>query len=172
MIYFDLFKHGDLTMISDKGANLSGGQKIRINIARAVYSDSDIYLFDEPLSALDSHVGEAIFTDLTKNHLKNKTVLVVTHALQYIPMMNKVLYIDEGKIVFYGKPENAMNLQFFKKALTLEQRKKYSELSLKQIKSREKSVSEFEETEQESFSSSDINLMIKKQIKIKTKKKI
>jgi len=163
---FDLFKHGDLTMISDKGANLSGGQKTRINIARAVYSDSDIYLFDDPLSALDSHVGEAIFTDLIKNYLRNKTVLVVTHALQYIPMMNKVLYIDEGKIVFYGKPEDAMNLPFFKKALSLEERRKYSELSRKQRKSKGKSASEFEETEQESFSSSDIHLMIKK-----TKKK-
>ena len=168
---FDLFKHGDLTMISDKGANLSGGQKTRINIARAVYSDSDIYLFDDPLSALDSHVGEAIFTDLIKNYLRNKTVLVVTHALQYIPMMNKVLYIDDGKIIFYGKPEDAMNLPFFKKALTLEERKKYSEISRRQSKSRGKSISEFEETEQESFSSSDIHSLIKK-VKKKEKEDI
>jgi len=110
---FELFKLGDMTPVSDKGANLSGGQKTRINIARAVYSDSDIYLFDDPLSALDSHVGEAIFKGLIKDYLKNKTVLVVTHALQYIPMMNKVIYIDEGKIIFYGKPEDAMNLPFF-----------------------------------------------------------
>jgi len=67
---FDLFKQGDLTQVSDKGANLSGGQKTRINIARAVYSDSDIYLFDDPLSALDSHVGEAIFNGLIKDYLK------------------------------------------------------------------------------------------------------
>jgi ABC-type multidrug transport system fused ATPase/permease subunit len=165
---FDLFKQGDLTMISDKGANLSGGQKTRINIARAVYSDSDIYLFDDPLSALDSHVGEAIFTDLIKNYLRNKTVLVVTHALQYIPMMNKVLYMDDGKILFYGKPEDAMNLPFFKNALSLEERKKFSELSRKQGKSRGKKMKEFEETEQESFSSSDLHLMIKK---IKKKRK-
>ena len=155
-------------MISDKGANLSGGQKTRINIARAVYSDSDIYLFDDPLSALDSHVGEAIFTDLIKNYLRNKTVLVVTHALQYIPMMNKVLYMDDGKILFYGKPEDAMNLPFFKNALSLEERKKFSELSRKQGKSRGKKMKEFEETEQESFSSSDLHLMIKK---IKKKEK-
>ena len=152
---FDLFKHGDLTLVSDKGANLSGGQKTRINIARAVYSDSDIYLFDDPLSALDSHVGEAIFNGLIKDYLKNKTVLVVTHALQYIPLMNKVLYIDEGKIVFFGKPEDAMNLPFFKKALTLEERRKYSELSKNKKKSKSKVISEYEDTEQESFSSSD-----------------
>jgi ABC-type multidrug transport system fused ATPase/permease subunit len=89
---FELFKSGDMTQISDKGSNLSGGQKTRITIARAVYSDSDIYLFDDPLSALDSHVGEFIFNGLIKEYLKNKTVLVVTHALQYIPMMSKVIY--------------------------------------------------------------------------------
>ena len=150
---FELFKQGDLTQVSDKGGNLSGGQKTRITIARAVYSDSDIYLFDDPLSALDSHVGEAIFNGLIKDFLKNKTVLVVTHALQYIPMMNKVIYIDNGKIVFYGKPEDAMNLPFFKTALTLEERRKYSELSRKKKKSKAKGkiVSEYDDTEQESF---------------------
>ena len=60
----ELFKSGDMTQVSDKGSNLSGGQKTRITIARAVYSNSDIYLFDDPLSALDSHVGEAIFNGL------------------------------------------------------------------------------------------------------------
>ena len=153
---FDLFKQGDLTQVSDKGANLSGGQKTRINIARAVYSDSDIYLFDDPLSALDSHVGEAIFNGLIKDYLKNKTVLVVTHALQYIPMMNKVLYIDEGKIAFFGKPEDAMNLPFFKKALTLEERRKFSEISRNKKKSKKKVISEYEDTEQETFSSSEV----------------
>ena len=106
-----------MTQISDKGSNLSGGQKTRITIARAVYSDSDIYLFDDPLSALDSHVGEFIFNGLIKEYLKNKTVLVVTHALQYVPMMSKVIYIDDGKIIFYGKPEDAMELPYFKKTL-------------------------------------------------------
>ena len=155
---FELFKQGDLTQVSDKGGNLSGGQKTRITIARAVYSDSDIYLFDDPLSALDSHVGEAIFNGLIKDFLKNKTVLVVTHALQYIPMMNKVIYIDNGKIVFYGKPEDAMNLPFFKTALTLEERRKYSELSRNKKKSKAKGkiVSEYDDTEQESFSSSEV----------------
>ena len=145
----ELFKSGDMTQISDKGSNLSGGQKTRITIARAVYSNSDIYLFDDPLSALDSHVGEAIFNGLIKDYLKNKTVLVVTHALQYIPMMNKVIYIDGGKISFYGKPEDAMELTYFKKALSLEERKKYSELSKKKKKLSSKVMSEYYDTEQE-----------------------
>ena len=165
---FDLFKYGDLTLVSDKGANLSGGQKTRINIARAVYSDSDIYLFDDPLSALDSDVGKEIFTELIKNYLRNKTVLIVTHALQYIPMMNKVLYMEEGKIIFYGKPEDAMNLPFFKKALTLDERKKYSEISSKQKKSKAKSLSENEDAEKDSFNNSE---KIMEHLRQKEKKK-
>lgn len=89
-----------MTQVSDKGGNLSGGQKIRIVIARAVYSDANIYLFDDPLSALDSHVDESIFKELIKDYLKDKTVLIITHALQYIPLMNKVIFIEKGKIIF------------------------------------------------------------------------
>ena len=55
-----------MTQINDKGSNLSRGQKTRITIARAIYSDSDIYLFDDPLSSLHSHVGEANFNGLIK----------------------------------------------------------------------------------------------------------
>ena len=150
---FELFKSGDMTQVSDKGSNLSGGQKTRITIARAVYSDSDIYLFDDPLSALDSHVGEAIFNELIKEYLKNKTVLVVTHALQYIPLMNKVIYIDDGKIMFYGKPEDAMELHFFKKALSKEERRKYSEISKKKKKLRGRILSDYYDTEQEILNS-------------------
>ncbi len=150
---FEIFKSGDMTQVSDKGSNLSGGQKTRITIARAVYSDSDIYLFDDPLSALDSHVGEQIFTGLIKDYLKNKTVLVVTHALQYIPMMNKVIYIDDGKIAFFGKPEDAMELPYFKKALSLEERNKYSELSKKKKKLKAIVMSEYNDTEQENLNS-------------------
>ena len=168
---FELFKSGDMTQVSDKGSNLSGGQKTRITIARAVYSDSDIYLFDDPLSALDSHVGEAIFNGLIKEYLKNKTVLVVTHALQYIPMMKKVIYIDDGKIVFCGKPEDAMELPFFKKALTKEERNKYSELSKKKKKLSSKVMSEFYDTEQENQNSDAFVNHLKALVKQKSIKK-
>jgi len=167
----ELFKSGDMTQISDKGSNLSGGQKTRITIARAVYSNSDIYLFDDPLSALDSHVGEAIFNGLIKDYLKNKTVLVVTHALQYIPMMNKVIYIDGGKIMFYGKPEDAMELPFFKKALSMEERRKYSEISRKKQKLSSKIISEYYDTEQEFLNSDTFVNKLKTKERQKSKKK-
>jgi ABC-type multidrug transport system fused ATPase/permease subunit len=169
---FELFKSGDMTQISDKGSNLSGGQKTRITIARAVYSDSDIYLFDDPLSALDSHVGESIFNELMKDYLKSKTILVVTHALQYIPMMNKVIYIDNGKIAFFGKPEDAMELPFFKKALSLEERKKYSELSKKKKKLKAIVMSEYNDTEQENLNSDSLVNKLKTFRRQKSKKKM
>ena len=68
--------------IGERGANLSGGQKQRVNLARAVYSDSDIFILDDPLSAVDVRVGRQIFHACIRTLLKEKTVLLVTHQLQ------------------------------------------------------------------------------------------
>ena len=69
----------DLTEIGEKGINISGGQKARLSLARAIYSDADIYLFDDPLSALDAKVSKKIFKEAIKGFLKGKTILLVTH---------------------------------------------------------------------------------------------
>ena len=82
---FELFKSGDLTQLSDKGNNLSGSQKARLTIARAVCTNADIYLFDDPFSALDVYVGKNIFEKVIKDYLKGKTILLITHSLQFIP---------------------------------------------------------------------------------------
>ncbi|TFK08994.1 UDP-N-acetylhexosamine pyrophosphorylase-like protein 1 [Platysternon megacephalum] len=74
--------YGDLTEIGERGLNLSGGQKQRISLARAVYANRDIYLLDDPLSAVDAHVGKYIFEKCIKEALKGKTVVLVTHQLQ------------------------------------------------------------------------------------------
>ncbi|XP_073163817.1 ATP-binding cassette sub-family C member 12 isoform X6 [Lepidochelys kempii] len=74
--------YGDLTEIGERGLNLSGGQKQRISLARAVYANRDIYLLDDPLSAVDAHVGKYIFEKCIKEALKEKTVVLVTHQLQ------------------------------------------------------------------------------------------
>ena len=68
--------------IGERGINLSGGQKQRISLARAVYSNNDIFLLDDPLSAVDIHVGRHIFGECVKKFLKGKTILFVTHQLQ------------------------------------------------------------------------------------------
>lgn len=79
-----IMQQGDDTQLGDKGVNLSGGQKIRLSIARAMYSNQDIYLFDDPISALDIHVGKYVMEEGIVNYLKGKTRIVATHALPYL----------------------------------------------------------------------------------------
>jgi ABC-type multidrug transport system fused ATPase/permease subunit len=83
----DALANGDLTEIGERGVNLSGGQKQRVNLARALYSDADLYLLDDPLSAVDAKVGRDIFAKYISGALKNKTVMLVTHGIQVIMML-------------------------------------------------------------------------------------
>ncbi|KAK8776949.1 hypothetical protein V5799_029711 [Amblyomma americanum] len=95
---------GDQTEIGEKGINLSGGQKQRVSLARAVYSDTDIYLLDDPLSAVDSHVGKHIFDHVIgpKGVLKDKTRLLVTHGISYLPQMDQIIVLRDGRIEEQG----------------------------------------------------------------------
>lgn len=81
---------GDLTEIGERGVTLSGGQKQRVSIARAVYSDADVVILDDPLSAVDSHVGRALFQDCICGALRGKTVLLVTNALHFLHAADQV----------------------------------------------------------------------------------
>ena len=84
---------GDMTEIGERGINLSGGQKARVSLARAVYSDRDVYLLDDPLSAVDTHVAEHIFDQCITGKLAKKTVVLVTHAVQFLPRCDKVIVL-------------------------------------------------------------------------------
>ncbi|KAJ1562778.1 hypothetical protein HK096_003457 [Nowakowskiella sp. JEL0078] len=101
---------GDLTEIGERGINLSGGQKQRISLARAVYSRADIYLLDDPLSAVDAHVGAHIFEKVLgpKGLLKDKCRILVTHAIQFIPQSDLILNLVEGEICELGTFEELM----------------------------------------------------------------
>lgn len=105
-----ILPHSDLTEIGERGANLSGGQRQRISLARALYSDRDIYILDDPLSALDAHVGNHIFNSAIQKHLKSKTVLFITHQLQYLADCDEVIFMKEGCITERGTHEELMNL--------------------------------------------------------------
>ena len=108
-----IFQKGDQTEIGEKGVNLSGGQKARLAIARAVYNDSDIYAFDDPLSSLDAYVGMNLFNQVFNDYLKEKTIIISTHALQYVAFFDKVYYINQGEIKFCGKPDELEKQDFY-----------------------------------------------------------
>uniref|UniRef100_A0A674CYD4 ATP binding cassette subfamily C member 12 n=1 Tax=Salmo trutta TaxID=8032 RepID=A0A674CYD4_SALTR len=93
-----ILPYGDQTEIGERGLNLSGGQKQRVSLARAVYSNKDIILLDDPLSAVDAHVGKHIFEDCIKKTLKGKSIILVTHQLQYLEFCDEVLVLESGKV--------------------------------------------------------------------------
>ncbi|XP_066477246.1 ATP-binding cassette sub-family C member 4 [Tiliqua scincoides] len=98
----ELLEDGDLTMIGDRGATLSGGQKARVNLARAVYQDADIYLLDDPLSAVDAEVSKHLFEKCICQALHKKVSILVTHQLQYLRAASQILILKEGKVVGKG----------------------------------------------------------------------
>jgi len=99
-----ILSSGDLTEIGERGINLSGGQKSRVNLARAVYQNRDVYLLDDPLSAVDVHVGEQLFSNVIgpDGILCNKTRILVTHELSYLKYANSILVMGDGKIQYSG----------------------------------------------------------------------
>lgn len=95
---------GDQTEIGERGINLSGGQKQRVSLARAVYSQSDIYLLDDPLSAVDAHVGKHIFNKVIGpiGILKGRTRLLVTHGITMLPSVDRIYVLVNGEITENG----------------------------------------------------------------------
>ncbi|MGH0117618.1 UNVERIFIED_CONTAM: hypothetical protein FKN15_055597 [Acipenser sinensis] len=103
-----ILPHGDMTEIGERGLNLSGGQKQRISLARAVYSNRDIFLLDDPLSAVDAHVGKHIFEECVKKALAGKTIILVTHQLQYLEFCDKVILLEDGETKEMGTHKSLM----------------------------------------------------------------
>ncbi|KAH0746498.1 hypothetical protein KY285_008155 [Solanum tuberosum] len=93
---------GELTEIGERGNNLSGGQKQRVQLARALYQDADIYLLDDPFSAVDAHTSTNLFNDYVMEALSGKTVLLVTHQVEFLPSFDSILLISSGKIIKFG----------------------------------------------------------------------
>ncbi|KAK7337441.1 hypothetical protein VNO77_18016 [Canavalia gladiata] len=99
----EMMDDGDQTEIGERGINLSGGQKQRIQLARAVYQDSDIYLLDDVFSAVDAHTGSEIFKECVRGALKGKTVILVTHQVDFLHNVDLILVMRDGMIVQSGK---------------------------------------------------------------------
>ncbi|XP_059179062.1 multidrug resistance-associated protein 1-like [Physella acuta] len=116
----DALKSRDMTDIREKGVNLSGGQKQRISLARAVYSQADIYLFDDPLGAVDSLVGQHIFQNVISNTglLNRKTRILVTNQIHWLTKVDTVVLMTDGQIQFTGSFEElkSQNAEFIRAA--------------------------------------------------------
>lgn len=99
----DAMDHGDQTEIGEKGINLSGGQKQRIQLARAVYQNCDVYLLDDVFSAVDAHTGSHLFKECILGLLSGKTILLVTHQVEFLSGADLILVMKHGRITQAGK---------------------------------------------------------------------
>ncbi|XP_051141959.1 ABC transporter C family member 4-like [Andrographis paniculata] len=113
----EVMEFGDQTEIGERGINLSGGQKQRIQLARAVYQDCDIYLLDDVFSAVDAHTGSEIFKECVRGSLRDKTILLVTHQVDFLHNVDQILVMREGMIVQSGKYNNLLESGMDFKAL-------------------------------------------------------
>ncbi|XP_045472548.1 probable multidrug resistance-associated protein lethal(2)03659 [Harmonia axyridis] len=105
-----LFLNGDLTVIGDRGASLSGGQKARINLARAIYRDADIYLLDDPLSAVDVRVANHLFNECIMSFLKTKCKILVTHHVSQLRQADNIIAMKKGVIEKQGSYEDMIRV--------------------------------------------------------------
>lgn len=142
---FEMFPHGDQTLIGERGSSLSGGQKARVSLARALYREADIYLLDDPLSAVDSHVGKHLFEQCLSKHgflgKQKSTRILVTHQVHFLKSADWVVVMREGKIERQGRAEDLSNsgVDFMKIAEETEEETNKRRRSLSRSSSRSSS---------------------------------
>lgn len=102
----------DLTIVGERGISLSGGQKARVSLARAIYRRADIYLLDDPLSAVDSVVGKQIFDNCIRDFLRDKICILVTHQQQYLKSSNQIVLMNMGKVQTPGPDARIENVNY------------------------------------------------------------
>ena len=138
----NLFANADETYVGDRGITLSGGQKARLGLARAVYSQSDIILLDDPLSAVDPEVANHIFQHCIHGQLKGKTVLLATHQIQFLSKADRIIVLNHGEIVFCGNYRHFQDNEYassllgdtaFKNALSRKMKTKINETKIEVI---------------------------------------
>ncbi|XP_023220573.1 multidrug resistance-associated protein 4-like [Centruroides sculpturatus] len=110
-----LLPKGDLTIVGERGVIMSGGQKARINLARALYLDADIFLLDDPLSAVDVPVAKHIFQKCIMEYLKDKICILVTYQIQFLNSSSKILVLKKGKCEFFGNYSQMKNFEIVRK---------------------------------------------------------
>ncbi|EAR84933.2 ABC transporter C family protein (macronuclear) [Tetrahymena thermophila SB210] len=165
---FQVIDKGDQTLVGERGANLSGGQKARISLARALYSNADVYLLDDPLSAVDSKVSKQLINKAICGLMKGKTVILVTHQIHFTKNCDRILILeDDGSLKVIGSFE-----EVFEQLKTLAAKQiKFENEEEKSIKSLEKTQIKEKNGSQNSLSSEEVNSdqEIEKKQKIKNK---
>ncbi|XP_060081600.1 ATP-binding cassette sub-family C member 10-like [Ylistrum balloti] len=104
-----MFQTGDKTEVGENGVTLSGGQKARLALARAVYQEKDVYLLDDPLAAVDSHVARHIYDKCIMGLLKNKTRILCTHHIKFLEKADLIIVMDGGVISKAGVPSEILD---------------------------------------------------------------
>lgn len=115
----EILPAGDKTEIGERGINLSGGQKARICLARAVYSDVDILLMDDPLSALDSNVRKNVFQEVIQGLCRKKTRILITHVVDFLHFSDRIVIMENGRISAIGTYKELENNQHLQKIIAL-----------------------------------------------------
>ncbi|KAM3955592.1 putative multidrug resistance-associated protein lethal(2)03659 [Aphomia sociella] len=105
----DMLPYGDKTIIGERGASLSGGQRARISLARCVYQNADVYLLDDPLAAVDAKVAQAIYEECIRGFLRPRATVLVTHHVQYARHAALVCVMRAGRIVAQGTYQELKN---------------------------------------------------------------
>ena len=116
----EILPAGDATEIGEKGINLSGGQKARVSLSRAVYNDADIILMDDPISALDANVRKKIFKEVFQGMLKYKTRVLVTHAVDFLHLADRIVVVKDGSIQSIGSFDEMQNDPHLKEVLKIQ----------------------------------------------------
>ena len=115
---------GDRTEIGERGINLSGGQKARLSLARAVYQDADTIVMDDPISALDANVRKKIFQQVFQGLLAKKTRILVTHAIDFVHLADKVVIMKDGQIKACGSYDELKENEYMQEIQSVHQKHK------------------------------------------------
>ena len=110
---------GDDTEIGEKGINLSGGQKARVSLARAVYSEKPIVLMDDPISALDSNIKKKVFEQVFLDKMQGKTRVLVTHAVDYLHLCDRIIVMKDGRVAIQGTYQDIMHTKYIKEIMLI-----------------------------------------------------
>lgn len=118
---FELLPAGDSTLVGERGISLSGGQRARIGLARACYRQADIYLLDDPLSAVDTHVGKHLVSECMMGLLRHSTRILVTHQLHHLKGADKIIILHNGEIETQGNFDDVSRSPLFSELLQEEE---------------------------------------------------